>query len=87
MFFHITYNVTPEQRNVAQERFKKTGGLPPSGVTMKERWHSIDGNKGFVLAETSDLEAFGKWIQDLSDSLVFEISPVLTDEQVAKLIG
>jgi Domain of unknown function (DUF3303) len=87
MLFHITYKVTPEQRNNAQDRFKKTGGLPPSGVTMKDRWHSVDGNRGFVLAETSDIEAFGKWIQDWSDSLVFETTPVLTDEQVARVIG
>jgi hypothetical protein len=87
MLFHITYKVTPDHRNNAQEQFKKTGGLPPKGVTMKSRWHSVDGNRGFVLAETSDVEAFGKWIQDWSDSLVFETTPVLTDEQVSKVIG
>lgn len=87
MLFHIKYNVTPEQRDNAQNRFKKTGGLPPAGVTMKSRWHSIDGNKGFIIAETSDIEAFGKWFQDWTDALSCEVSPVLTDEQVAKVIG
>lgn len=87
MLFHIKYSVTPEQRDKAQQRFKKTGGLPPAGVAMKGRWHSVEGNNGFVIAETNDIDAFGKWIQDWSDSLVFEVSPVLTDEQVAKVIG
>lgn len=54
---------------------------------MKSRWHSIDGNKGFIIAETSDIEAFGKWFQDWTDALSCEVSPVLTDEQVAKVIG
>lgn len=87
MFFHITYKVSPEHRDKAQERFKKTGGLPPAGVTMKERWHSVDGNRGFIIAETSDIEAFGKWIQDWSDLLVFETTSVLNDEQIAKIIN
>ena len=57
MLFHIKYNVTPEQRDKAQERFKKTGGLPPKEVTMKGRWHNIEGSSGFIIAETSDIEA------------------------------
>jgi Domain of unknown function (DUF3303) len=87
MLFHIIYKVTPEHRNAAQDQFKKTGGLPPSRVTMKGRWYSVDGNKGFILAETNDIEAFGKRIQDWSDSLTFETTPILSDEQVAKVIG
>ena len=54
---------------------------------MKERWHSVDGNRGFLIAETSDIEAFGKWIQDWSDLLVFETTSVLDDEQIAKIIN
>jgi hypothetical protein len=87
MLFHIKYNVTPEQRDNVQQKFKKTGALPPDGVTMKGRWHSIEGNSGFIIAETSDIEAFGKWFQNWTDSLVFEVSPVLTDEQISKVIG
>ncbi len=87
MLFHIKYNVTPELRDNVQQKFKKTGGLPPAGVTMKGRWHNVEGSNGFIIAETNDIEAFGKWIQDWSDSLVFEVSPVLTDEQVSKIIG
>jgi hypothetical protein len=87
MLFHIKYFVTPERRDSVQERFKKTGALPPSGVSLKGRWHNIEGSNGFIIAETSDIEAFGKWIQDWSDSLVFEVSPVLTDEQITKVIS
>ncbi len=54
---------------------------------MKSRWHSVDGDRGFIIAETSNIDAFGKWIQDWSDFLIFETTPILTDEQVAKVIG
>jgi hypothetical protein len=87
MLFHITYNVTPGQRDPVQDKFKKTGALPPSGVTMKGRWHNVNGNRGYIIAETTDIDALGKWVQDWSDLLTFEVVPVLVDEQIAKIIS
>ncbi len=87
MLFHITYKVPFGQRDAAQERFKKTGAPPTEGVTMKDRWHSVDGDRGFIIAETSNVEAIGKWIQDWSDVLNFKATPILTDEQIAKVIS
>lgn len=87
MIFHIAYSLSSNQRDEAQQRFKSTGAPPPAGVTMEGRWHSVNGNGGFILAESSDLEAVGKWIQEWSDLLTFEVTPILTDEQVARLIG
>lgn len=49
MVFHITYRLTPKHRDDAQQRFKKTGGLPPAGVTMTQRWHSAEGLVGFII--------------------------------------
>ncbi|MBZ5643843.1 MAG: DUF3303 domain-containing protein [Acidobacteriia bacterium] len=87
MTFHITYTLTPEARNTAQKRLKETGGLPPSGVTMISRWHCAQGQKGFVLAESSDAVAIAKWLQDWTDILSFEVTPVINDEQIARVIG
>jgi len=87
MIFHISYAFSPEQRNNAQKRFKETGGLPPSGVTMIGRWHSAQGHKGFVLADSSDAVAIAKWMQEWTDLLSFEVTPVLNDEEVARVIG
>jgi hypothetical protein len=85
--FHITYQVTSEHRDEVQALFKKTGARPPESVTMKGRWHSINGDEGYIIAETSKSEAMGKWIQEWSDKLSFKVVPVLTDEEVAKIIG
>lgn len=87
MIFHITYTLSPEQRNDTQERFKATGALPPSGVTMRGRWHCVQGHKGFVVAESSDAEAIAKWIHEWTDLLSFEVTPVLNDEQFSRLIS
>lgn len=87
MVFHITYRLTPKHRDDAQQRFKKTGGLPPAGVTMTQRWHSAEGLVGFIIAESSDAEAIGRWTQEWTDVLSFEITPVLNDEQITRVIG
>lgn len=88
MTFHIMYSLTREQnRDEVQQKFKSTGALPPKGVTMKGRWHSVNGNKGYIIAESNETEAVGKWIQNWSDLLTFEVVPVLTDEQVGQIIG
>lgn len=87
MLFVITYSFPPEARNTAQDRFRKTGGFPGEGVKMLGRWHAVGGNNGFVLAETSDSVALGKWLQDWTDVLDFDVVPVNDDEQVMKVIG
>ncbi len=87
MLFHITYEFSPQEREQAQKRFKETGALPPEGVTMQGRWHSAAGRKGFMIAETGDAVALGKWTQSWTDLLSFEITPVLTEEEVGQVIG
>ena len=87
MLFMITYSFAPESRDVAQDRFKKTGGLPGPGATMLGRWHDLGGNRGFILAESNDGIAIGKWIQQWTDLLEFEVTPVNNDEDVMKVLA
>ena len=87
MTFHITYKLSPDQRNHAQKRFKETGAPPPAGLTMLGRWHSAQGLGGFILAETSDAVVIAKWLQEWTDLLSFEVTPVVNDEQLAGVIG
>jgi hypothetical protein len=87
MTFHVTYTLSSKDRNGAQERFRTTGGPPPPGVAMIARWHCAQGLKGFVIAETSDAEALARWLQEWSDLLSFEATPVLSDEQMMRVIG
>jgi hypothetical protein len=87
MQFMICYSFRPEARNAAQDRFMKTGGGPGTGVQMLGRWHAVGGHRGYVLAETTDSVALGKWIQDWTDLLEFRIEPVNGDQDVMKVLG
>ncbi len=87
MLFMISYSFHPETRNDAQDRFKATGGMPGPHVKMLGRWHKIGGHEGFLLAETSDAIALGKWMQEWTDLLVFDVAPVVNDEDVMKVLG
>jgi hypothetical protein len=87
MLFMITYAFAPDARNSAQERFKKTGGMPGAGVKFHGRWHALAGGHGFVLAEGNDSVAIGRWMQEWNDLLEFEVIPVNTDEDVMKVLG
>lgn len=87
MLFHISYKFSPQERDQTQQRFKETGALPPEGVTMLGRWHSAAGCKGFMIAESSEAVAISKWTQGWTDLLSFEVTPVLTDEEVGEVIG
>ena len=42
---------------------------------------------GFVLAESNDGVAIGKWMQEWTDLLEFEVIPVNNDEDVMKVLG
>jgi hypothetical protein len=79
MIFHISYEYLPEQRDEVHARFKETGAPPPSG-------HCVEGNRGFLVAESSEAEAIGRWLQEWTDALSFEVTPVLTDEQFTQVI-
>jgi len=87
MLFMITYAFVPEIRDEAQQRFKKTGGLPGAGVKMLGRWHNLGGHSGFILVESNDSVAIGKWIQEWTDLLEFDIVPVNSDEDDMKVLG
>ncbi len=54
---------------------------------MNGRWHSAAGHVGFLIAESSDAVAIGKWMQSWTDLLSFEITLVLTDEEIVEVIG
>jgi hypothetical protein len=83
----IEYSLRPENRDVAQARFQETGALPPAGATMLGRWHRVAGLAGYVLCETDDVLALGKWMQEWTDVLTFDVFPVTDDEEFAAVLA
>jgi hypothetical protein len=87
MLFLVTWNISCGNRDATNARFKKTGGPPPAGVKMIGRWHSAAGARGAVIAEADDAVALAKWIQQWSDLIQFEITPVVDDADMMKVLG
>ena len=83
----IEYSIRSENRDVAQARFQETGGLPGEGATMLGRWHRLAGLGGYVLCESDDAVAVGKWMQDWTDVLTFDVVPVGDDEEITEVLG
>ena len=54
---------------------------------MLGRWHNVAGLRGYVLAESADAVAIGKWMQEWTDLIDFEVIPVVNDEDVLKVLG
>lgn len=81
MIFYITFEYDPRHRDAVHERFKQTGAPPPEGVSMTGRWHSVEGNRGFLVAEFSRTDSIARWLQEWTELINFEVTPVLTDEQ------
>jgi hypothetical protein len=87
MHFVISWSITPENRDAVLARFKETEGAPPKGVKMLTRWHSVGGGRGFCVGESDDTVAVGKWVQEWSDLMSFEVYPALDDEGFVKMLG
>ena len=86
MQFMLTYSIEIPQRAQAEARFLETGAVPPDGVTMLGRWHCTGERRGFMLVESSDLSAVTRFMRDWSDLLSFQITPVVSDEQIAQIM-
>ncbi len=88
MLFVMNYSFRPENREACKARFKQTaGGKPPEGVKLLGQWNAISDAKGVSLFESEDPIAIAKWAQDWSDLMTIEIYPVITNENLAKLIS
>lgn len=87
MLFIVSWSISSERRNAAIERFLKTGGAPPAGVTLLGRWHAIGRMTGMGIAEASDAALMQKWALEWTDLMSMEIHPALTDEQSASLLA
>jgi hypothetical protein len=87
MLFACHWSYEPAVRDEANARFAETGGLPPEGVRMLGRWHTLGENEGFCVAETDDPEALGIWLQEWSDLLTFSVQPVVDDAAVSRILA
>ena len=86
MQFMVTYSIDIPQRAQAEARFLETGAVPPEGVKMLGRWHCTGERRGFMLIESTELSGITRFMRDWSDLLNFQITPVISDEQMAQIM-
>ena len=87
MLFITRYKVRPGKEAEGWERFKKSGGVPPAGVRMIARYHSVSTMGGYTVSETDDAAALGSWAKEWRDILDLEVEPVFDDATAAKVMG
>jgi hypothetical protein len=86
MLYMNTYHIRSENRDACIARFKEGKGQPPEGVKLVRRWHDVAGLRGFTLVESDDPVAVGKFAKEWSDIMNLEFIPVLSDEQLVKVL-
>lgn len=84
MKYMTTWNISEDNYADAVARFKEADPTPPKGVTMLGRWHAMGTGYGFALLDVDDPIAFTKFIMQWSDLVSQEVTPVVTDEEVAQ---
>jgi hypothetical protein len=83
MKFIVQWNGQPTAQQSAIERFMKTGGaLPPDGVKMLGRWHTIGELSGCAIIEADNTAPMAAWMLQWGDIFEFTISPAVTDEEL-----
>jgi hypothetical protein len=89
MKFMLTFSIKPETkgRDEAIARFKKTGGQPPAGVKLINRWTAADFSGGYVLLEGDDVTALTHFSLMWSDLLEVRLAPVVEDTQLVDALG
>jgi len=89
MKFMLTFSWKPDtkSRDEGIARFRKTGGQPPTGVTLLGRWTRADFNGGFDLLETDDPKALAEFALMWSDLMDLTIVPVLEDQPLSEVLN
>lgn len=69
----------------AVQRFLKTGGVPPAGVSLIGRWHGMNG-KGCAVVESSDAQAMFGYIAEWMEYIYIEATPLVEDTEAAEAL-
>lgn len=86
MLFITRFTVPHTSRKAAIERFLETGGAPPAGIKMLARYHSSDGEFGFAISESDDVQALTRWANAWNDLLVLDTRPLVDDAGLAAVL-
>ncbi len=87
MLFLVHWKIKPENRDNVLNQFKERGEDVPPGVKLLGRWHDLNQQAGWAIAEANDPVEIGKWMYAWSDLNELEIIPVVDDAGQRKILG
>jgi len=61
--------------------------MPPEGATLVSRYHNVDGTGGFAIVESSDPGALADYALDWNGMIEINITPLMDDETIGKVLG
>jgi hypothetical protein len=87
MLFLVHFEITPRARDNVLERLKASGKWEPPGVkTIAGPWFSVTQLEGWGVVEAENAIALGRLMHAWTDLAVDHITPVLSEEDVLKLV-
>lgn len=86
MKYLVQWSLPQETYRQSVQRFLKTGGMPPSGVTLIGRWHGMNG-KGCAVVDATEPVALFAFLAEWMEHIPIEATPLLEDAEAAQALA
>ena len=87
MRFMVIEHFRPGQAAAVYRRFRDRGRLAPEGLTYVASWVDLEFRRCFQVMEAESEHALEEWMVNWRDLVDFEVVPVRTSEEAARIIA
>jgi hypothetical protein len=86
MKYMLTWTVKPENQHESIVRWRKGGPNPPPGVEVLSHYWNVNHLGGWAVFEATDHVAVAKWLVDWTDLNVNDVTPIVDDEELHRVV-
>jgi hypothetical protein len=87
MLFMVIERFKPRKAPEVYKRFRERGRLAPDDVKYVASWVDLDFNRCFQVMEADSEERLREWTRQWDDLTEFEIVPVRTSADAARMMA
>lgn len=87
MLYMVIERFRPGHATDVYRRFRDRGRLAPEGLRYVSSWVDVDFRRCFQVMEADDASLLKQWTGNWDDLVDFEIVPVRTSEEAARVIA
>jgi len=87
MLFVCYVTIDPENRDESIARFKAQGIVEPKGAKLLGAWISLTQQETWSIFEADDAAAIMKLFEPWTDLNLHHIAPVMTFDELKKVVG